>query len=86
MLIEIVGWVGVIILALSGLPQIFKTFKVKHVEGVSFGMIFCWFSGCSLMLFYTLIDKAKMVLIINYLWSTSTTLILLILYFLYKKR
>ncbi len=49
-IIEIVGWIGAILLATCGLPQLYKSIKTKDFRGLSMLFILWW--GLSDMLTY----------------------------------
>lgn len=42
---EIVGWMGAILFAMSAAPQAWMSYKQGHSEGVSNGLLSMWFGG-----------------------------------------
>lgn len=44
-LIEILGYLGAILLAVCGVPQLLKCWKDKHADGLSWGLIILWLTG-----------------------------------------
>lgn len=51
---EVIAWIGSILLALCGIPQAIKSFREKHADGLSVVFILMWFGGEILVLIYTL--------------------------------
>jgi len=66
MSIEIIGWIGAILLATCGLPQLYKTIKTKSFEGLSIVFITWWFLGEVFVLIYVLERAFRWPLIFNY--------------------
>lgn len=44
-MIELFGWVGNILFAISAAPQAWMSLKQGHTQGVSRGMLACWSVG-----------------------------------------
>ena len=85
-MIELLGLVGMLILAGAGIPQVIKTLKDGHADGLSDGMVYCWLLGCSLLLIYTLVGHPNdWILIANYGLSLIATLIIIAYKFRSKK-
>ena len=84
LLIDSIGWLGAICIALNGIPQLWKTFKVKNVQGLSFWMLFLWFNGCICLLTYTILSTPTLVLIMNYTWSGLVSFLLICFFLRYK--
>ena len=51
-LVDIVGYAATVIGTSLMLPQVYKSFKTKSVEDVSWGMLVMYFLNCSLWLTY----------------------------------
>ncbi len=45
MLNETIGWIGNILFAICGIPQVIKTFKTKSVKDLSTLFLWLWFAG-----------------------------------------
>lgn len=75
---EIIGWLGSICLAISGLPQAWMSYKDKHSRGISWSFILLWAFGEVFALTYVY-DKLDLPLVTNYI--TNILIIGVILYF-----
>lgn len=84
MIIEIIGWVGAVLLATCGLPQLFKTIKDKDLHGLSFVFIVWWLLGEILVLTYVLYQAFKWPLIFNYGINILVCFILIFYFYKYK--
>jgi len=84
-IIESIGYIGVILNTISTLPQLIKTYKTKDVNGLSFSFIFCWAIGCACMTCYAVLTTSTIPTIINYGLNVVFPLILLTMYYRYKK-
>jgi MtN3 and saliva related transmembrane protein len=62
---EIIGWLGSILLAFCGLPQAIESYKTKSSEGLTWGFLFMWFVGEILTIIYIL-PQMVLPLIFNY--------------------
>ena len=62
---EIIGWLGSILLAFCGLPQAIESYKTKSSEGLTWGFIGMWFFGEILTIIYIL-PQMVLPLIFNY--------------------
>jgi uncharacterized protein with PQ loop repeat len=76
---DIIGYIGSILLAICGLPQAIESFKTKSSEGLTWGFILLWFFG-ELFTFAYIIPKMDLPLLINY----SANIIFLIIIIYYK--
>ena len=76
---DIIGYIGSIMLAVCGLPQAIESFKTKSSEGLTWGFILLWFFG-ELFTFAYIIPKMDLPLLINY----SANIIFLIIIIYYK--
>lgn len=68
-MIQSLGIIGSLILAIGGLPQLLKILKDGHAEGLSLIMIWCWVFGLGLLTLYIALTSADIVLLINYGFS-----------------
>ena len=85
MLIQIIGWLGSVCLAICAVPQVVKTFRTKKIDDISWGFLLLWFSGEVFTLSYLfLIDYRTGVLhfplYVNYAFNIT-----LLFYLLYAK-
>ncbi|RLF42407.1 MAG: hypothetical protein DRN12_00345 [Thermoplasmata archaeon] len=55
LLIEIIGLIGVLIISCSSIPQLYKTFKTRSVEDLSFSFFLLLFIGIILLSIYTIV-------------------------------
>ena len=62
---EIIGWLGSILLAFCGLPQAIESYKTKSSEGLTWGFIGMWFFGEIMTIIYIL-PQMVLPLIFNY--------------------
>lgn len=83
-LIELIGWIGAILLATCGIPQLIKTIKTKNFNGLSLTFILWWFAGEVLTLIYISREAFKLPLLFNYGINIIVCITILIL-FLRKK-
>ena len=51
-MLELIGWIGGILLAICAAPQAVKTYKEKDASGLSWWMLFFWGAGEVLTLAY----------------------------------
>jgi uncharacterized protein with PQ loop repeat len=67
-LIDVLGWIGQLSLTVCAFPQVIKSIKDGHSNGVSWGTLILWFFGevlsCSYVIFL-----GKWPLIINYVFN-----------------
>lgn len=73
---ELVGWIGSMLLALCGLPQAIKSIRSGTSRGISLLMLLMWFSGEVFGLVYV-ISLASYPLIFNYFLNLVLLLIIL---------
>ena len=62
---EMIGWLGSILLAFCGLPQAIESYKTKSSEGLTWGFIGMWFIG-EIMTFIYILPQMVLPLIFNY--------------------
>jgi len=56
MINEIIGWIGNILFAICGIPQVIKTFRSKSAKDLSLLFLWLWFSG-ELLTFYLHLNR-----------------------------
>lgn len=64
-LINIVGYTATIVGTMLMLPQVWKAWKTKRVEDLSFGMVVLYFFNCLLWLLYGLLLTARPLILAN---------------------
>lgn len=77
-MLEIIGWLGSICLAISGLPQAWMSYKEKNSRGISWSFLLLWAFGEIFALTYVW-DKLDLPLITNYV--TNLLVLAVILYY-----
>lgn len=80
---EIVGWVGSILLAFCGLPQAWESYRTKSSEGLTWSFLIMWGVGEILTVAY-IIPKWHWPLIFNY--TANILFIGIIVYYKIKPR
>jgi uncharacterized protein with PQ loop repeat len=83
---DIIAWVGPALLAIDMIPQVYKTFTSKSVEGVSLMTLILWNVGCGFAAIYAIHMKVPFAIILPYLIDNLTATSLLIGYWMYSKR
>jgi len=83
-LIEAIGYAAGIILIITMIPQIFKTYKIKRVEEISLPMVILFVLGCLLWTIYGYLINNMPVLIMD-LIAFVIAVIQIILILRYKK-
>ena len=78
---EIIGWIGSILLAFCGLPQAIESYRTKSSEGLTWGLLLMWFWGEIFTIIY-IIPKWHWPLIFNY----TANIIFLVIIIYYKIR
>jgi uncharacterized protein with PQ loop repeat len=82
-LLELVGWVGSVLLAFCGLPQAVASWRNGNSSGVSWGLLVMWGLGEVLTLFYVL-PRMEIPLLFNYV--TNILFIVVISYYKLRPR
>ena len=77
---ELLGWIGSMLLALCGLPQAIDSFRKKHSDGLTLGFLLMWGGGEIFTLIYLSSKQDILPLIANY----SLNLVFLITILCYK--
>lgn len=67
-MIEVIAWVGSVLLATSSVPQAWACWKRGNADGLSPYMLWMWGIGMSGMLIYAL-DSALWPLVFNYAFN-----------------
>jgi len=80
----IIGYLAALIVSLLQLPQVYKTYKMKTANELSFGMIILNFLASILWLVYGVILNKPPIYISNIIYFIANCL-LLIMKFIYKK-
>lgn len=75
-MIEIIGWISATLLALCGIPQVYKSFTERKTVGVSQLFLWLWFGGEVFGLVYVLYNQ-DLPLVFNYGMNTLFTGIIL---------
>jgi len=83
--IEIIGFLAATLTTASFVPQVYRVWKTKQVEDISFMMYLSMFFGVSLWFYYGYEIKSISMMIAN---IVSAVLVLIILYFktVYSKK
>lgn len=64
---EALGMLGGLLLAVSAIPQVVKSWKDGHSEGLSHGLLALWLGGEACMLMYVLVKyTSDLWLLLNY--------------------
>ena len=75
---EIIGWLGSILLAFCGLPQAIESYKTKSSEGLTWGFLFMWFVGEIFTIIYIL---PQMVLPLLFNYTANVIFLSIIIYY-----
>jgi uncharacterized protein with PQ loop repeat len=83
---EAIGWIGGTIMSLCAVPQVYRTWKTKKAEDLSWGFLLMWFWGEIFLCFYIVFKDFEtnvfhIPLYLNYLFNT-----LLVVYLIYAKK
>jgi uncharacterized protein with PQ loop repeat len=73
-MIQLIGYIAMACLACATLPQVYKTVKEGHSNGMAGGYIVLLLSGFSLMSTYLLLTKPVWPVLINYFINTTSML------------
>lgn len=80
---EMIGWIGSILLAFCGLPQAIESYKTKNSDGLTWGFLIMWGLGEIFTIIY-IIPKWHWPLIFNY--TANIIFISIIVYYKIKPR
>jgi uncharacterized protein with PQ loop repeat len=78
---EIIGWIGGILLAFCGLPQAIESYRTKSSAGLTWAFLIMWFLGEIFIIVY-IIPKWQWPLIFNY--TANLIFLSIILYYKIK--
>lgn len=81
----VLGSVGSLLLATSGVPQIIRSLRLKNVTGLSPYSLSCVFLGCVCMNLFILSTQGLSILNISYTLNSIFSCTNLMLYLRYKK-
>jgi uncharacterized protein with PQ loop repeat len=68
-MIELIGTIGAIMLALCGLPQAIASIKQGHSDGISTSFIALWLVGEILLIIYVGATNPDFILMANYAFN-----------------
>jgi uncharacterized protein with PQ loop repeat len=80
---DIIGYIGSIMLAICGLPQAIESYKTKSSEGLTWGFLALWFFG-EILTFVYVLPKMDLPLLINY--SANLLFLSVIIYYKIKPK
>ena len=91
MFTETIGWVGNILFAICGLPQVIKTFRSKSANDLSIVFLWLWLWGEILTFLYILIGDwqtglAHFPLYFNYIVNIFMAVYLIYAKYIYPKK
>ena len=76
-MIELLGWIGGICLAVCALPQAIKSYRTKSSEGISGTFIALWIAGEIFTIGYILLTTMQWPLLINYSFNILCLLVII---------
>ena len=82
--VEIVGTIGAILTTSSFVPQVYKTFKTKSIDGISLSMYTVFLLGVIFWLIYGILIHSFSIILANTLTIILITMIIL-MRIIYKK-
>ena len=83
-MIDVLGYIGNIMLATCALPLVVELYKSKSRAKVSLPFILYWLAGEVFTVTYILIKAPKLPLILNYSFNIISIMVVLVLYARYK--
>jgi uncharacterized protein with PQ loop repeat len=83
-MVELLGYLGAILLTLSAVPQLIKTYRTRKVNDLSIAMLLSWSFGCFSMFLYILVTQIQWPLLVNYFLNTTISVWIIILYYKYR--
>ena len=91
MINETIGWIGNILFAVCGIPQVIKTFLSKSAKDLSLLFLWLWFSGELLTFIYILTSDLETAnfhfpLYFNYIVNIFMSCFLLYAKYVYPKK
>lgn len=77
-MVELLGYIGALMFAFCGLPQLIHTVRTGDASGISWGLLVLWLGGEILTLLYvSLKDSAHVPLVLNYVLNIIMLLALI---------
>lgn len=73
---ELIGWIGSILLALCAIPLAWECFKQKHANGISNMFITMWMLG-EILTFAYVLPKQDYPLLLNYSLNIACLLVVI---------
>ena len=91
MLNETIGWIGNILFAICGIPQVIKTYRTKSAKDLSVLFLWLWFAGELLTFVYIIIgdiesNSTHFPLYFNYMVNIFMACFLIYAKYLYPKK
>ena len=91
MLNETIGWIGNILFAICGIPQVIKTYRTKSARDLSILFLWLWFAGELLTFTYIIIGdietgQAHFPLYFNYIVNIAMASFLLYAKYVYPQK
>jgi len=83
-MINLIGFLGSILLSLSALPQVIASFRRGNSDGISVGMLWFWLIGVLCMFIYNLFKYQDTLICVNY--AFNFIFVGIIVYFKYCPR
>jgi len=80
-MMDLLGWIGGLCLAVCALPQAVKVYKEKNADGTSHAMLWLWMIGEVCTLLYIVFANFSYPLFINY--SLNIVFVAVIFYYKY---
>lgn len=68
-MIEMLGWIGALMLGICALPQAIFSYRNKDSSGISLSFLMLWLGGEVLTLVYILATTMQLPLVVNYLFN-----------------
>ncbi|MEZ5105790.1 MAG: PQ-loop repeat-containing protein [Draconibacterium sp.] len=91
MINETIGWIGNILFAICGIPQVIKTYRSKSVKDLSSLFLWFWFAGELLTFVYILVGDMETGLLhfplyFNYVANTAMACFLIYAKYFYPQK
>lgn len=83
-MIQIMGYVGAVCLALCAIPQLVKVLITKNVSSLSVVNLVLWSIGCTLMSIYVFLTSKDIPLLANYILNAIISYMLIANFIKYK--
>ena len=82
--VEIIGTIGAILTTSSFVPQVYKIFKSKSIEGISLSMYTVFLSGVVFWLIYGILIQSFSIILANVV-TLILIIMIIIMRIIYKK-